>query len=338
MAGRRRDRRSLRIVLVALGVALFAYLVADMGAGTILAQVSRFGWWFAVICLLNAAWFLFQALAWRTIQREHLRGVRLARLLELKFISDALNTLLPTANLGGEAARLHLSRNFLTRKQALAGILVDKTVEYGAGIPFMALGFLAAWAGGFFPKPLLLPALLCLAISLAGVLIFAAFQLKGMHPVLAALSRVAPPLRRAIAERERQIRRLGLQLVRLYRVPRRRTLAAWSWHFLARLSGVLETYLIMRVLGWPVGFGHALFITAMVAGINTVFFLMPGQWGIAEGSHLFILHSLGYPPLLGLSMGVIKRVRKLAFAAAGVPLYYAASRRSAPPAAGDARG
>jgi hypothetical protein len=338
MAGRGGGRQALRIFLVALGVALFACLVADMGAGTILAQVSRFGWWFAVICLLNAAWFLFQALAWRTIQREHLHGVRLARLFGLKLVSDALNTLLPTANLGGEAARLHLSRSFMTRKLALAGLLVDKTVEYGAGIPFMALGFLAAWAGGFFPRPLLLPALLCLVVSLAGVLIFAAFQLKGMHPVLAALARVAPPLQRAIAERERQIRRLGLQLVRLYRVPRGRTLAAWSWHFLARLTGVLETFLIMRVLGWPVGLGHALFITAMVAGINTVFFLMPGQWGIAEGSHLFILHSMGYPPLIGLSMGVIKRVRKLAFAAAGVPLYYAASRRGAPPRAGESRG
>ena len=30
---------------------------------------------------------------------------------------------------------------------------------------------------------------------------------------------------------------------------------------------------------------------------------------------------MGYPPLIGLSMGVIKRVRKLAFAAIGMLLY-----------------
>jgi hypothetical protein len=59
----------------------------------------------------------------------------------------------------------------------------------------------------------------------------------------------------------------------------------------------------------------------MVAGINTVFFLMPGQWGVAEGSHLFILRCLGYPPAVGLGMGIIKRVRKLAFAALGMLLY-----------------
>ena len=60
----------------------------------------------------------------------------------------------------------------------------------------------------------------------------------------------------------------------------------------------------------------------MIAGVNTVFFLMPGQWGVAEGSHLFILQSMGYPPLVGLSLGIIKRMRKLAFAAFGLLMLF----------------
>jgi hypothetical protein len=314
-------RQVLKTAFVFLGIALLVYLVADMGAATILAQLSRFGWWFGAICILGAAWLFFQTLSWQTMQRERFRGAPLLYLFNVKFISDALNTLLPSANLGGEAARLQLTAGFLSKKETLAGIMVDKTFEYGAGIPFMVLGFLVAWAGGYFPRPLVLPAVLCLLISLAGILIFAALQLKGMHPVLSVFGRWLPPLRRFIAAQERQIRSFGVQLVRLYRAPRLRLLAAWSWHFLARMTGVLETILIMHVLGSPVSFGRALFITAMVAGINTVFFLMPGQWGIAEGSHLFILHSMGYPPLIGLSMGIIKRIRKLAFAAVGMALY-----------------
>lgn len=314
-------RRALRIALVLAGFALFVYLVIATGIHTIMAQLSHFGWWFFAICALGASWLFFQALAWRILQREQFRGLPLLYLFNVKVISDALNTLLPSANLGGEAARLYFTGGFLTKKEGLAGIMVDKTIEYGAGIPFMVLGFLVAWAGGYFPKSLTLPAALCLLISLAGVLLFASLQRKGMHPVLAACGRFLPPLRRLLEEKERQIRGLGVQLVRLYRVPRSRTLAAWSFHFLARMTGVLETILIMHVLGHPVGFGRALFITAMVAGINTVFFLMPGQWGVAEGSHLFILRSMGYPPPVGLGMGVIKRIRKLAFAAVGMLLY-----------------
>lgn len=324
-------QKLLKTVFGLLGIAFLCYLIIDMGAGTIMAQLSRFGWWFVAICILGASWLFFQTLAWRIMQREHFQGVGLGFLFNVKFISDALNTLLPSANLGGETARLYFTSGFLSTKKALAGVIVDKTFEYGASIPFMILGFLVAWAGGYFAKPLILPAVLCLIISLAGILVFMGFQLKGMHPVLAAVSRIVPPLRRLIEEKERQIRGLGVHLVRLYRVPRSRTLAAWGFHFLARMTGVLETILIMHVLGSPVGFGRALFITAMVAGINTVFFLMPGQWGISEGSHLFILHSMGYPPLVGLSMGIIKRIRKLAFAAFGMLMlfYYRRVRAAA---------
>jgi hypothetical protein len=314
-------RKIPRIALVLAGLALLVYLLIATGIGTIMSQLSRFGWWFLAICALEASWLFFQALAWRIMQREQFRGVPLLYLFNVKVISDALNTLLPSANLGGEAARLYFTGGILTRKEGLAGIMVDKTFEYGAGIPFMILGFLVAWAGGYFPTPLILPAVLCLLISLAGVLGFTGLQLKGMHPFLAAIGRFLPPLRRLIEEKERQIRGLGVHLVRLYRVPRSRTLAAWGFHFLARLTGVLETILIMQVLGHPVGFSRALFITAMVAGINTVFFLMPGQWGVAEGSHLFILSCVGYTPVVGLSMGIIKRVRKLAFAALGMLIY-----------------
>jgi uncharacterized membrane protein YbhN (UPF0104 family) len=314
-------QKSLKIAFVFIGIALFCYLVIHMGVATIGAQLSRFGWWFAVICLLGASWLYFQTLAWRMVQCEQFLGISTAFLFNVKFISDALNTLLPSANLGGETARIYFISRFLSKKEALAGVIADKTFEYAAGIPFMVLGFIVAWAGGFFPKPLVLPAFLCLGISLAGIVIFASFQLKGMQPVLAAVSRFLPPLRRLIAERERQIRALGVHLVRLYRVPPARLLTAWGFHFLARLTGVLETILVMHVLGSPVDLPRAFFITAMIAGINTVFFLMPGQWGVAEGAHLFILRSLGYPPLVGLSLGIIKRIRKLVFAAFGLLLY-----------------
>jgi uncharacterized membrane protein YbhN (UPF0104 family) len=325
-------QKALKTAFVLFGIVLFCYLVVDMGAGTIMAQLSHFGWWFLVICLLGASWLFFQTLAWRTMQREQFKGVPLGYLFNVKLISDAMNTLLPSANLGGEAARLYFTRGFLNRKEGLAGVMVDKTFEYGAGIPFMILGFAVAWVGGFFPRPLVLPAVLCLGISLAGILVFAGFQLKGMHPMLSAISRFLPPLRRWIEDRERQIRALGVHLVRLYRLPPARTLAAWGLHFLARLTGVLETILIMRVLGCPVDFARALFITAMIAGVNTVFFLMPGQWGVAEGSHLFILRCMGCPPLAGLSMGIIKRIRKLLFAAVGMLLYswYRARKGNAP--------
>jgi uncharacterized membrane protein YbhN (UPF0104 family) len=314
-------QKLLKSALVLTGFALFCYLVISMGLGTIMAQLSHFGWWFLAICALGASWLFFQTLAWRAMQREQFKGIPLLFLFNVKFISDALNTLLPSANLGGETARLYFTSHFLSKKEALAGVMVDKTFEYAAGMPFMILGFIIAWAGGFFPKSLILPAVLCLVITLAGILIFIGFQVQGMHSLLAKISKFMPPLKRLVEAKEKQIRGLDEHLLHLYAAPWQRILTAWSFHFLARVTGVFEVILVMRVLHVPVDFLRAFFIAAMVAGINTVFFLMPGQWGVAEGSHLFILHSMGYPPLVGLSLGIIKRIRKLVFAAFGLLLY-----------------
>ena len=107
-------RKALKSALVLVGIALFCYLVIDMGAATIAAQLSRFGWWFAAVCVLGASWLLLQTLAWRTMQREQFKGVSLVYLFNVKFISDALNTLLPSANLGGETARLYFTSGFLS--------------------------------------------------------------------------------------------------------------------------------------------------------------------------------------------------------------------------------
>ncbi len=314
-------QRALKVFLVLVGFALFFYLIFSMGIGTIIAQLAHFGWWFAAICALGALWLFFQTLAWRAMQRERFAGVSLFFLFNVKFISDALNTLLPSANLGGESARLYFTSRFLSKKEALAGVMVDKTFEYSGGIPFMIVGFLIAWGGGFFPKSLVLPAFLCLAVTLAGILVFAGFLAQGMHSVLAKATCFVPPLRRLVEAKEKQIHALERELRQLFAAPWPRILEAWGFHFLARVTGVFEVILVLRVLHVPVGFFQAFFITAMVTGVNTVFFLMPGQWGVAEGSHQFIVHSMGYPPLVGLSLGIIKRIRKLVFAAIGLLMY-----------------
>ncbi|MGZ5497918.1 MAG: hypothetical protein ACXWHI_04280, partial [Candidatus Aminicenantales bacterium] len=62
--------------------------------------------------------------------------------------------------------------------------------------------------------------------------------------------------------------------------------------------------------------------------INTAFFIVPGQFGVAESASVLVLQSLGFPAALGLSLGVIRRIRKMITAAVGLALYavYASSR------------
>jgi uncharacterized membrane protein YbhN (UPF0104 family) len=85
---------------------------------------------------------------------------------------------------------------------------------------------------------------------------------------------------------------------------------------------------IMAVLGAPVDFIQALFIATIVTSANTAFFLFPGQWGVTESVHVLVLQSMGYPAAVGLSLGLIRRIRKLMFVGLALVLLQLTKRSS----------
>jgi uncharacterized membrane protein YbhN (UPF0104 family) len=86
--------------------------------------------------------------------------------------------------------------------------------------------------------------------------------------------------------------------------------------------------IIMAVLKAPVNFIQALFISTVATAGNSAFFLLPGQWGVMEGVFMFVIQSLGYPAAVGLSLSVIKRIRKLLFTGLGLLLFASLKRKS----------
>ena len=106
----------------------------------------------------------------------------------------------------------------------------------------------------------------------------------------------------------------------LRRAPRRgrgRRSSRWRCTCSRGSSAALEVLVVMAVLGAPVTVVEALFICAVVTVGNTVFFLLPGQWGVAESVHVLVVQSLGYPPAIGLSLALLRRIRRLAVRRAG---------------------
>jgi len=71
-----------------------------------------------------------------------------------------------------------------------------------------------------------------------------------------------------------------------------------------------------------VGPVQAVFIYSVIVVINTIFFILPGQWGVTESASMLLLQALGGPAAIGLSLGVIRRIRKLVFVALAFGLYF----------------
>ena len=302
-----------KTLLGSIGLLLFAYLIMRVGIGVVLESVSRFGAWFAAILIVGACWLFFQACAWSIIQNAYFQKVPFFRLFRVRIISDALNSLLPSASLGGDAARAYLIKKNVPLKEGIPGVLFDKTVEFVASTIFLAVGLLLGAIFIRMPEGLLAPTFICLAVTTVGLVLLIFFSVRGFYGIVLRISGVVPKVRRWVLNREEQVKALDGNLRLLYARANLKTAAALGLHILARLTGVVEIWLILKVLGVPADYVQAWFIASVVVISNTIFFILPGQWGITESASMLVLKSLGHPAAIGLTLSVIRRIRKLAF-------------------------
>jgi len=204
----------------------------------------------------------------------------------------------------------------------LPGVIVDKTVEAFASALFLGSGFFFTLLLLDLPRWMTVAASVCLLVSAAGLALLVIVQRKGVLWALDRVAKIFPRVGRFAAGRERHIRDLDANL-RVLHVLGPWTIAATALHFAARVLGVVEVFVIMNVLGAGLSAIQALFTSTGVTLINTAFFLVPGQFGIQESAHVVALQSLGFSAALGLSLGIIRRIRKLATVTVGLILYAA---------------
>jgi 1L-myo-inositol 1-phosphate cytidylyltransferase len=321
VSGRSRKAwKRVRLGLTGAGLILLLYLLSKIGTEALVEHLARFGPWFLVTVSLGFFWLFLQALAWRLVQAAHSRPVPLLQLYRAKIVSDTLNALVPSVSVGGDAARAFLIRRHVPLKEGIPRVLVDKTLDFSASVSFLLTGFLLSLALLDLPGWMNAAAAVCLGGTLAGIAILVVLQKKGVRWTLDRVSKIVPRVRGFLAAREGHVRDLDANLRALYAGFDRRTAAAAALHYAARLVGVLEVLIVLSVLGAQASFIQSLFMSTGVTIVNTAFFAVPGHFGIMESAHVVMARSLGFSAALGLSLGVIRRLRKLATVAVGLVL------------------
>lgn len=260
-------------------------------------------------------------MAWHQIIRS--QGFRPSpfKLLKLKFVSEAINMIAPSANVGGDMVRAYLVKKEVPLTTGISSVMVDKTLDNFNRMFFNIAGLVIT--AFFIPIPQLW---IWACIGLVSVIfifnsLLVLVQVKGFSKSVKKVARLIPPLRRALEKSEEKLEALAEELNRIYLKSPGRILAASGWHFMGRLLGLVEIWLVLRLLLAPVDFAGAYYIAAVANMINSAFFLVPGQWGVAEGAQALLLQTLGYTAAAGLSLGIIRRIRRLFLTGAGLLIF-----------------
>jgi len=103
-------------------------------------------------------------------------------------------------------------------------------------------------------------------------------------------------------------------------IPASRMYAVAGLHLFSHVFMVLEVAIILHGLNISVAPLHAFFVEAMTKGMNGLFFFVPAQIGVSEGSHAALLHYLKISGAAGLTLGIARRIRSLFWSVLGLAL------------------
>ena len=303
-----------RLVLGLVGACLLVGLIVEIGPGAVVASFTALSWrllvlvWFPFVAIL-----MLDTLGWQFAFRDPTVSFR--SLLLIRMAGEAINTTTPTASLGGEGVKAWLLRPQVSLQEGLASVIIAKTTITIAQALLLLVGIVVAWP--YLPDTSTLTRVMIwlLVLEVLAVGGFVVAQVTGGATAVGRLlGRVkllrAGGLTRHLAQTDQALRDF-------YQERPGRLALSILFHFLGWALGAVEVYLVLRCLGVPISLTTALVIEAFGTGVRFASFMVPAHLGALEGGYVMTFAALGLGSPLGLTFGLVRRVRELAWTILG---------------------
>jgi len=325
--------RGVRLGLFVGGSALFAYLVARIGLGTLAADAARTGWMFLPILLLYGLVYVCNAWAWWLMMADEPARPPFWRAYAITVSGFSLNFVTPMINVGGEPFKVAAVSQWLGVRRAAGSVVCYQMLH--------TLAMVLSWFTALGLGAVLLPhdpaVLAALAVAAAVLVGLGALLVSGhrsgvlerlldvLHrvPLLGRLARLVEPRRAVLAQ-------VDAQIAEFYRGNRRRFYQALALEYLSRAIYMAEYWLIFLSVGLDAGYLKAYLIGGLSTLMLNVLFIIPFEIGAKEGSLYLLFRLLGLDPALGVYTAIVSRLRDLVWIACGLTLVWFSGRRAAP--------
>ncbi|HVO25954.1 MAG TPA: lysylphosphatidylglycerol synthase domain-containing protein [Candidatus Margulisiibacteriota bacterium] len=315
-----RTARALRVAEWAFlcgGLVLLAFLIRELGAATVAANLQLVGWGIVPIILQEVVSYVANTLGWLAAFPEPRPAISLLTLTQARIAGDAVNYVTPTATLGGEFVRTRLLRGRAAGTLIVASVAVAKLAQTVGQIAFVIIGLGIVLDDTPLPAATRHGLLAGLAAFSALVVGLIAAQRRGMFaPLVRLCERLGLPAR--APEVTRRLQRLDEEIARIHANANGAFALSSLSFFVGWCMGIVEIYLILWFLGVPVTVHRALTIEVLSVAIDGMLFFVPAKAGTQEGGKVLIFTILGLDPAKGLALGIVRRIRELTWAAIGL--------------------
>ncbi|NSX16607.1 flippase-like domain-containing protein [Cupriavidus taiwanensis] len=309
--------KRLAYLMGLLGLLALTALLIHQGAGDVAAVMARGGWPLLLLVPLHALPLLLDAQGWRVLltSADPDEQAGIGFLWWVAAVREAVGRLLPTVGVGGELVGIRLTRLRIRDTTAVtASVVVEVMLTMFSQYLFAATGVLML--------------VLALQQRASASIILAGLLLSLPVPVLFALSlrhaalfeKLEGAARRLFGADHRIVAMIdGARLdaqIRALNQRRRELAQALGWQLAGLLSGTLEIWLALWLLGHPVPLWQALAIESLTQAARHVAFFVPAGLGVQEAVVVLLGQLLGMDTQVALALALVRRAREVLF---GVP-------------------
>lgn len=311
----------LKALLLVGVLALFGWYLTKLGLTQVFEVIARLGAWAPLILIPYFVVYIVDCLAWS--QTLPAGKVPFAARFRIRWAGESVNNLVPTAYVGGEAAKVFLLRPFgVSAQEGAVAAVVSKTAQTVAQL-FFIVGASAVFFQLAKDQPKLRIGIFFILIGgIAAVVLLFWVQKIGLLRLFWAFAGALPWKLIGMEERKTQMLELDQTIFGFYREYRARFYRSTLLYLCGWTLDTVEIYLVAHLLDVPISWPQALVVEAFTGVAKALGMWLPGSLGVQESGIILMGKLVGLPDTFVAAYALIRRARELIFAGVGMLLFY----------------
>jgi len=240
--------------------------------------------------------------------------VSFAALFRIRWAGEAVNGVLPSAYVGGEAVKVFLLQRLgVPARVGASSAVLSKTAQSVAQLHCLLLAAVAFLELNQNHPGLRAGMSVVLGVGVLLLLALCWIQKRGLFASLIGLAG-AFRLNLAFHEKRRgKLLELDRAITGFYREHRPRFYASIGFYLGGWLLDTLEIYVVSRLLAMPISWPQALAVEAFTGVAKALGMWVPGSLGIQDSGILMLGRLAGLPDTLSVAYALLRRAREIIF-------------------------
>jgi uncharacterized protein (TIRG00374 family) len=309
------------------GVGLFIYLIVRTGPKEILRALGRLTIAeIAALMGLRLLYWVIRAVNWRALLVSAGERVPFREVLGARIAGYAVSYLTPAGNLGGETVRI-FCLDGVERNKTLATVVVDKTIEFLAGLSTIALAVVFLITEFALPRRQKIELFAAIAALMLVLIFLILKQKQGLFTwALDTLRKIRIRIPFLESRREK-ILETDAHISEFYGRNKALFLVLFGSYFAQAWLWAAEIYLTFLFLGGPKPTFFKCFLIVTLGSFYS-FLPVPGSVGVYELTYVSLFALLRIEMSAGMAVILIRRFVGMIWAGLGlIPLVRKRSRK-----------